>query len=141
MECAFRCELDFLSKQGEVSGCLANDNSFSSRWRAGQSAQIWPRPDRDDGCRPEPIPRRINSRRTAPWRLLLTRKLPEPTEAGFRVLPADRALCVVLDVCQNSPAVGGFLCGHATVFVEIERLVTHGVRSRQCAVPRKDRPS
>ena len=75
----------------KFSGCSANNRSFSFRWKAGQSPQVRLQPDLNDGCRPEPAPRRINSRRSAPWPLLPATKLREPTEAGFRVSPADRA--------------------------------------------------
>jgi len=76
---------------GEAFRCSANNHWFNSRRRAGQSPQVRPRPGRDDGCRPAATPRRIGSRRSAPWQPLPATKLPEPTEAGFRVSPADRA--------------------------------------------------
>src|SRR5260370_16961901 len=73
MKCAFRSAPNFHRTQGEVSGCSANNHWFSSRQRAGQSRQVRPRPDRDDGCRIESLPRRINSRHTAP-----SHRLPPP---------------------------------------------------------------
>src|SRR5437879_1452971 len=89
-----------IERGGEASGCSANNHWFSSRRRAGQSPQVRPRPDRDDGCRPEPAPPRISSRRSAPWQPLQATKPPEPTEAGFRIPPADRA---GLSPCSRRP--------------------------------------
>src|SRR5260370_893897 len=54
-------------------------------------------------------------------------------------LPISQGFCVVLDVRQNPPDVGCLLGGHAAVLVEIEGLVTHWRRSRQCAAHRTDR--
>jgi hypothetical protein len=54
-------------------------------------------------------------------------------------LPIAQVLCLILDVRQNSPDVGRFLFGHVAVLVEIELLVTHEARSRQCVGHRIDR--
>src|ERR1700730_9199978 len=88
---AFRLAFDPRSSAGRFLAGSADNNLISSRRRAGQSPQIRPRPDRDDGYRPEPTPRRTNSRRGAPWRRPPARTPPEPTATGLRAPPADRA--------------------------------------------------
>src|SRR6516162_5690615 len=58
-----------------------------------------------------------------------------------RPLPLAQIPRVVLYFCQNPPYVSGFLRRHAAVLIEIERLVSHRARSRQCAGRRPNRPS
>ena len=57
------------------------------------------------------------------------------------LLPLAQLPCVVFDLGQRTPDVGGFLCGHAPMLVEIERLVTHETRSHPRAERRLDRPT
>src|ERR1700674_4791124 len=71
---------DWMDRVGVVdAGCV------NSRWRAGQSPQARPRPDRGDAYRLGPTPRRINSGRNAPWRRLPATKPRERSEADFPV--------------------------------------------------------
>src|ERR1700731_3750199 len=56
-------------------------------------------------------------------------------------LPVAQILCVVLNLRQSPPDVSRSLSGHATVLVEIERLLSHWARLRRSAAHPTDRPS
>src|SRR5271166_6293620 len=56
-------------------------------------------------------------------------------------LPIAQIPCVVLNLRQSPPDVGGFLSGHATVLVEIERFLSHSACLRRSAAHPTDRPS
>src|SRR3954452_10685324 len=82
--------------RGEGFRLLNKQPLVSSRLRAAQNPQVRPQPNRDDGCRPMPTLRHMNSKRNALWQLLPATKLLGPTEAGFQVSlgdPADLLRC------------------------------------------------
>src|SRR5258705_426234 len=55
-------------------------------------------------------------------------------------LAVSQHFCVGFDVGEHTPDIGGPLCGHAAMLVEIDRVVIHA-RSRPRAVRRTDRPN
>ena len=80
-----------LGAGGGFSICSDQEFSFSSRRRAGRNQRARPRPGLDDGCRTEPVPRHINSRRSVPLRPPPPMRMPAPKATDFRVSLADHA--------------------------------------------------
>lgn len=70
----------------------------------------------------------------------VVRKSLDAASSDLRKLPIAQGHCVVLDVRQNAPDVGRFLCSHSAVLVEIEWRVTHEARRHQCAERQPNRP-
>jgi hypothetical protein len=53
---------------------------------------------------------------------------------SFQVrLPITQFSCIAFDFRQDATKVGRFLSGHATVFIEIERFISHQVYSHRFA--------
>jgi hypothetical protein len=88
---AFELVFDLLSSAERFPAIRKTTVGSARVGEPGKISKIRPRSSRDDGRRSSPAPRRINSRRSAPWQLPQARKQPEPTAAGFRAPLAARA--------------------------------------------------